>query len=189
MFYSEQKKQFKILNRRTFFLYLFKLTFFSLVGWRLYNIQILDSRKYKTLSKNNQIDVEIIPPLRGEIYDCKNKIIATNNKVFDLYLVPENTVSLNSTLNSLSEFVTINFDKRRKIIDLSKKIKKFEKIKIYENVDWNTLEKIESNKYAIPGIFIAQDSIRIYPFKQIFAHLLGYINKPNQQDLALQYSC
>ena len=56
MFYSVIKKQYSVLNRRTFFLYLLKLSLFSAVGWRLYDIQITDSKKYKTLSKNNQID-------------------------------------------------------------------------------------------------------------------------------------
>ena len=60
MFLSVNKKQYSILNRRTFFLYLLKLSFFSVVGWRLYDIQIVGSKKYKTLSKNNQIDLEII---------------------------------------------------------------------------------------------------------------------------------
>ena len=73
MFYSEQKKQVKIYNRRTFFLFLFKLSLFTAVGWRLYNIQILDSSKYKTLSKKNQIDLEILFPVRGKIFD-RNKI-------------------------------------------------------------------------------------------------------------------
>ena len=58
MFYSEEKKQYSILNRRSFFLYVLKLSLFSIVGWRLYNIQIKDSEKYKTLSKNNQIDMQ-----------------------------------------------------------------------------------------------------------------------------------
>ena len=62
MFYSEIKKKYSILNRRTFFLYLVKLSLFSVVGWRLYDIQIADSKKYKTLSENNQIDLEIILP-------------------------------------------------------------------------------------------------------------------------------
>ena len=78
MFYSENKKQYSVLNRRTFFLYLLKLSFFSAVGWRLYDIQIVDSKKYKTLSKNNQIDFEIIFPLRGEILDRNNILLATN---------------------------------------------------------------------------------------------------------------
>ena len=60
MFYSDQKKQLQNLNRRTFFLFLGKLSLLSIVGWRLFKIQIKDSQQYQTLSINNQIDVKII---------------------------------------------------------------------------------------------------------------------------------
>ena len=187
MFYSEQKKQITTYNRRTFFLFLLKLSLFTAVGWRIYNIQILDSSKYETLSKKNQIDLEIIFPLRGKIFDRNNILIADNEKVYDVYLIPENTKSINNTLNSLSKFIDIDFAKRRKIIQLTSKVKKFEKIKIFENISWSNLEKIETNKYNLEGIFIAEDHLRIYPYKEVFSHLLGYISKPNQQELSLPF--
>ncbi len=187
MFYSDQKKQVSIYNRRTFFLFLLKLSLFSVVGWRLYNIQILDSLKYKTLSKQNQIDLEIIFPLRGKIFDRNKILVAKNEKVYDLYLIPENTRSINNTLNALSKFIEIDFTKRRKIIELSTKVKKFEKIKIFENISWSTLEKIETNKYNLEGIFIAEDYLRVYPYKEVFSHLIGYISKPNQKELSLPF--
>ena len=187
MFYSEQKKQVSTYNRRTFFLFLLKLSLFTVVGWRLYNIQILNSSKYKTLSKKNQIDLEILFPVRGKIYDRNKILIANNEKVYDLYLIPENTKSINNTLDDLSKFIDIDFAKRRKIIELSTKVKKFEKIKIFENISWSTLEKIETNKYKLEGIFIAEDHLRIYPYKEVFSHLLGYINKPNEKELALPF--
>ena len=187
MLFSEQKKQITVFNRRTFFLYLFKISLFSLVGWRLYNIQIFNSSKYKTLSKKNQIDLEIIFPIRGKIFDRNNNLIARNEKVFDLYLIPEKTNSINNTLNSLSKFITIDFSKRRKIIELSSKVKKFQKIKIFENISWKELERIESNKYNLQGIFISEDYLRVYPYKEIFSHLLGYISKPNQKELSLPF--
>jgi len=187
VFYSEQKKQVSLFNRRTFVLFLLKLSLFTAVGWRLYNIQILDASKYKTLSKKNQIDLEIIFPIRGKIFDRNNVLIAKNEKVYDLYLIPENTKSINNTLNSLSKFIDIDFTKRRKIIELSNKVKKFEKIKIFENISWSTLEKIETNKYNLEGIFITEDYLRVYPYRDIFSHLLGYISKPNQKELALPF--
>ncbi len=187
MFYSDQKKQVKLLNRRTFFLFLIKLSLFSVVGWRLYNIQILDSSKYKTMSKKNQIDLEILFPIRGEIFDRNKVLIAKNDKVYDVYIIPENTKSINNTLNALSQFIDIDFVKRRKVIELSKKVKKFEKIKIFENIPWSTLEKIETNKYSLQGVFIAEDYLRVYPYKDNFSHLLGYISKPNQQELSLPF--
>ena len=47
--------------------------------------------------------------------------------------------------------------------------------------------KIETNKYKLEGIFIAEDYLRIYPYKEVFSHLLGYINKPNEKELALPF--
>ncbi len=187
MFYSDQKKQVSLFNRRTFILFLLKLSLFSTVGWRLYNIQILDSSKYKTMSKKNQIDLEIIFPIRGKIFDRNKVLIAKNEKVYDVYLIPENTKSINNTLNALSQFIDINFVKRRKVIELSTQVKKFEKIKIFENIPWSTLEKIETNKYNLEGIFISEDYLRVYPYKDNLSHLLGYISKPNQQDLTLPF--
>ena len=187
MFYSDQKKQVSLFNRRTFILFLLKLSLFSAVGWRLYNIQILDSSKYKTMSKKNQIDLEIIFPVRGKIFDRNRVLIAKNEKVYDVYLIPENTKSINNTLNALSQFIDIDFAKRRKVIELSTQVKKFEKIKIFENISWSILEKIETNKYNLQGIFIAEDYLRVYPYKDNFSHLLGYISKPNQQELALPF--
>ena len=187
MFYSEQKKQFKILNRRTFFLLLLKVSLFSILGWRLFNIQITNSKKYQTLSKNNQINVEIIYPVRGIITDRLGNIIASNVKVFDLYVIPERTKNINETLNKLSTFVKLDFVKRREIIELSKKVKKFEKIKIFENLEWKTLELLEANKNYLNGIQLIEDFQRIYPQKEIFSHLLGYVNKPSKKDLSLPY--
>ena len=187
MFYSENKKQYSVLNRRSFFLYLLKLSLFSIVGWRLYNIQIKESEKYKTLSKNNQIDIEILYPLRGKILDVKDNVLVTNKKVYDIYLIPENTTNINKTLNQISKIINIDFPKKRKIIDLSKKVKKFEKIKIFENINWNELEKIEAEKINIEGIFISQDYMRVYNYGNIFSHLLGYINKPNEDEISLPF--
>ena len=187
MYYSEQKKQLQIINRRTFFLLLAKAGLLSTVGVKLFNIQITNSSKYQTLSKNNQINIEILYPVRGLIIDRSGKIIATNVKVFDLYIIPERTENINETLNNLSNFIKLDFRKKREIINLSKKVKKFEKIKIIENLDWKTLELIEANKNYLSGLDLVEDFQRYYPHRNSFSHLLGYVNKPSKKDLNLPY--
>ena len=187
MQYFDQKKQIKNLNRRSFFLLLTKLSLFSVISYRLFDIQITNSSKYKTLSKNNQINVEILYPVRGIIKDRKGNIIASNLKVFDLYIIPEQTKSLNKTLNDLSNFIDLDFKTKRKIINLSKTVKKFEKIKVQENLDWKTLEMLETNKNYLEGISLVEDFQRIYPQNESFSHLLGYVNKPSKKDLNLPY--
>ena len=187
MYYSDQKKILKIINRRTFFLFAGKVSLLSLLGWRLFDIQINNSSKYQTLSKNNQINIDILYPIRGIIYDRSGKIIASNVKVFDLYIIPEQTENINKTLNQLSKYIDLSFEKKREIINLSKIVKKFEKIKIVENLDWKTLELLEANKNYLSGLKLIEDFQRIYPEKENFSHLLGYVNKPSVKDLNLPY--
>ncbi|MFL2510625.1 MAG: penicillin-binding protein 2 [Alphaproteobacteria bacterium] len=187
MQYFDQKKQIKNLNRRSFFLLLTKLSLFSVISYRLFDIQITNSSKYKTLSKNNQINVEILYPVRGIIKDRKGNIIASNLKVFDLYIIPEQTKNLNKALNDLSNFIDLDFKTKRQIINLSKTVKKFERIKVLENLDWKTLEMLETNKNYLEGISLVEDFQRIYPQNESFSHLLGYVNKPSKKDLNLPY--
>ena len=187
MYHSDKKKQWQILNRRSFFLLLGKVSLLTIVGSRLYNIQITNSNKYKTLSKNNQIDVKILYPTRGLIIDRSGNILANNIKVFDLYIIPEKTKNINITLNRLDKFIELNFQKKREIIKLNSKVKKFEKIKIAENLSWKTLELIETNKNYLEGLELIEDSIRVYPEESFLSHILGYVNKPSKKDLSLPY--
>ena len=187
MFNKREKDQFKIYNRRTFLLFGAKISIFSIIGWRFFDIQILNSKKYKTLSKKNQINVDILYPIRGEIKDRNKIIIASNKRVYDLYIIPEQTNDLEDTLNNLNDFIKINFKQKRKIINLSKKIKKFESIKVLENLDWKSLELIETNKTHLNGLHLKEDFQRLYPGNNYFAHILGYISQPDKKEVNLPY--
>ena len=185
MFNLENKKQTQTINRRTFFVVLGKFGIFSLIGWRFFDLQILNSSKYETLSKKNQINIEILYPIRGEITDRNNNIIATNTKVYDLYIVPEQSKNLEETLNNLNYFVNFGFKEKRKVIELSKKLQKFESIKVLENLNWNSLEIIETNKNHLSGLHLKEDFLRVYPGKDHFSHILGYISQPSKEDFNL----
>ena len=77
MYYSQIKKQNAVYSRRSFILLLRKVSLISFIGYRLFNVQIIQSKKYQTLSKKNQISLEILHPLRGEIFDRNNILIAS----------------------------------------------------------------------------------------------------------------
>jgi penicillin-binding protein 2 len=164
-----------------------KLGLFSLVSWKLFDIQIIQSSKYKTLSKNNQINIEILFPVRGNILDRNNNLIASNKNTYDLFLIPEQTINIKETLDKLSEFISIDFKTKRKVIVLSKKVKKFQNVKILKNIGWKELEIIEANKHVLPGLHLQLVSIRVYPYDRYLSHILGYTNQPSEVDMNLPY--
>ena len=115
------------------------------------------------------------------------KLIASNKKVYDLYVVPEQTDNLMKTLNNLSSFISLDYQTKKNVIKLSNKLKKFKSIKVLENLNWNDLEIIEANKNYLQGLSLKTDYQRIYPYEKYFSHILGYVSQPTQKDLILPY--
>ena len=78
----------KTISRRGFVLSLAKFTFFGIVTARLAYLQIFESKKFKQLSDKNRYRELKQVPERGTIFDFKDRIIASNNQVYQLSIFP-----------------------------------------------------------------------------------------------------
>ena len=187
MFFSEKKNQFKSFTRRSFILISAKLTLLILVIIKLFNLQIKESEKYKTLSKKNRIDFKLIYPERGLVLDSSNTVLAKNYNKYDLYIIPEEIKNMGLLLKNLSKTIKITFKQRKKAISLSKKLKKFEMIKIVEDLNWTELEKVETNMIDFSGVHLISSPKRYYSYGRHFSHVIGYTSKPSEIDMKLPY--
>ena len=74
--------------RRFFLPFVTLLTAVIFIG-RLVSLQLLNS-SYKLLSDSNAVIENSIFPERGYIYDRNNKLLVSNQPVYDLMAIPEN---------------------------------------------------------------------------------------------------
>ena len=88
----------KKLYRRTAIFVALKLLFFTIIVSRLYKLQVIDSKKYKTLADENRIKLIIRMPERGKIYDENGLILASNKTHYSLKITPEQIDDLNSVI-------------------------------------------------------------------------------------------
>ena len=51
---------------------------------RLFQLQVIDSQHYSSLSENNRVNLLPIPPTRGLIYDRQGRLLAQNLPSFTL---------------------------------------------------------------------------------------------------------
>ena len=72
--------------------------FFFGLGARLYYLQHLQEKKYKTLSNKNRLKVDIIPPKRGLISDSNGRIIADTKRIFRVEILKETILNLKKVL-------------------------------------------------------------------------------------------
>ena len=86
------------------------VVFFGIFG-RLVSLQINEANKYKTLSDKNRFREWKLAPQRGIIRDFFNKEIASNEKVYQLHITPENSPNLETLFFRLKTILNLS-DKR-----------------------------------------------------------------------------
>ena len=57
--------------------------------WRMRDLQIEESDTYRTLAEENRINVRLIAPARGEIFDRKGRKLAVNHQNYRVVMVRE----------------------------------------------------------------------------------------------------
>ena len=172
----------RMISRRMFFTSIAKAAILVGIFGRLVSLQINESKKYRTLSDKNRFREWRLAPKRGVISDYFNKEIASNEKVYQLHITPENTqdierlfVRLKSILNLSNERI---FALRRKIA----KQKPWEPIIVSDNLTWSEFSRINLFLHELQGVEPIVSVARIYHEKSS-SHVIGYVSKISKKDL------
>lgn len=151
---------------------------------RLAYLQFLEYQRFTTLSLKNQMSIIPLPPPRGIIYDATGVILADNIPVYALEITPERVHDLPQTLTqlqgllpSITEDDLDNF-KRMRIQNRS-----FVPIPIKLQLTTEEVATFASHQYQFPGVNITARLLRYYPFKELTAHVLGYVGRINLEEL------
>ena len=99
----------KLLSRRAFLLGLGKGALLTTILLRLMYLQLYKTDQYKVLAEKNRISLRFIPPLRGNILDRNDKILALNKNSYNLLIEnTKNKSEIIKTLNKVSEVIFLN---------------------------------------------------------------------------------
>ena len=175
----------KLLSRRTFLLGLGKGVLFSTIFFRLAYLQLFKSDQYKVLAEKNRISLRLIPPLRGNILDRNDNVLALNKNSYNVLIEGNKSRSeIEETVEKISRIIYLNDTDINKIYNtFSTKKKSDLPIVIKKNLKWNELSSLNVNLINLPNVFIEKGIRREYPFENIAAHVIGYMADPKKSDI------
>ena len=107
----------KQLTRRAFLLCGLQLGFGGVLAARLRHLQVEQANQFRLMADENRINVRLISPKRGEIYDRNGVILARNEQSFRITLVEEETDDVKDVLDKLSQLILITPDDVQQIIE------------------------------------------------------------------------
>lgn len=168
----------KILNRRSFIILFLGsiVSFFVLL--RLYSLQVINFALYKKKSIQNKITVKAIPPLRGDIFDNKRRLIAGNSSFYEFILFKNLNKKFKDEINHFNLLLDLKLDIQKILSDIEKQ-SLYVPYKI-SRANWDQIVKFEKNKFLFTAIKISESKKRFYPYQNM-SQILGYIGSSNQK--------
>ncbi|MGH7092506.1 MAG: penicillin-binding protein 2 [Stellaceae bacterium] len=154
----------------------------ALVG-RLYQLQVLDQNRYRVLADENRINIRLLVPPRGRIFDRFNTILADNRQNYRVVVVPEQTSDINATLSALASLIAVSDADIHRVLRDVKRLHPFIPVEVRGNLSWDEMSRIEVAVPELPGVSIEQGLLRNYPFGPTAAHVLGYVAAVTEKDL------
>jgi penicillin-binding protein 2 len=160
------------------------LVLIALIG-RLFYLQVENHEHYTTLSQDNRVKLDPLPPTRGLIYDQNGAILAQNLPAYSLEITPEKTKNLDHTIQKLSEIIEIDEDDINRFHQLRRQRRRFDSIPIRVRLKDKEVAIIAVNRHRFPGVDVKASLLRDYPQGMMTAHLLGYVGRINEQELQI----
>jgi penicillin-binding protein 2 len=149
---------------------------------RLASLQINEVSKYRSLADKNRFRETKFAPPRGSIIDYYGEEIASNTRIYQLHITPENTPDIDQLLIRLKSLINLS---DRKIYLIRKKISKqksWDTTIISDNLSWSEFSKINLFLHELEGANPVVSIARIYK-NNASAHAVGYVSEISPRDI------
>ena len=163
------------IGRRSLFVGGLFLTMGAVLTGRMRYLQVERADDFRLLAEENRINIRLLPPARGLIFDRGGVLLAENEQNYRVTLVREDAGDIDAVLAELGRIVTLDMvalERARAEID---RRPPFVPVTIADRLSWAEISAIAVNAPALPGITPEVGLSRIYPMGADLAHVVGYV--------------
>ena len=173
----------KRVNRRSLLMGGAMVAMFAVLGARMRFLSVEQADEFRLLAEENRINMRLIPPERGLIFDRNGKLIAGNEQNYRVTLTREDAGDVEIVLNRLSRLIPMTADDLDRIKRDLERNSPFVPIIVADRLEWEDFSKIALNAPTLPGVTPEVGLSRTYPLVDDFSHVVGYVGPVSERDL------
>jgi penicillin-binding protein 2 len=160
----------------------------SILGVRLYYLQVVNGDYYSERAENQRIRLIPISAPRGAIFDRNGKILVDSRPTFNVVISKEpgqtrETIDIDSRVVDYARGLDLE---PRFVVERLNAIAKqpdFETLVLKENVTMQDIAWVESHSLEYPELRVELRPQRYYPHGKNLAHVLGYVGEISPKQL------
>jgi penicillin-binding protein 2 len=173
----------QIFRRRVLLAALIALLVFTVLLWRAAFLQVDRHAHFSEMAENNRTRTLVIPPERGRIFDDGGRVVADNVATYQAQIVPEDADDLKRELSMLQQVLKLDDDTLHDLKDRIKFGRSFDPILVKSDLTPVEMAKLAQLQPWLPGVSVESSLKRVYPYRQLLAHVVGYVGRINVADL------
>ncbi len=157
----------------------------TILGARLYYLQVVKGEYYEDKAENQRIRKIPIPAPRGAIFDRHGKLLVDSRPTYNVTLSNEPIKKIDVTERVDDYARGLNVDRQYVVerLNLIKKQNDFETMVLKENASIQDITWVEAHSMEYPELRVELQPQRYYPHKEILAHVLGYVGEISPKEL------
>ncbi|MDZ7906591.1 MAG: penicillin-binding protein 2 [Cypionkella sp.] len=157
------------------------------LGTRMHQLGVSQGDKYRLLAEENRINIRLIPPARGQIFDRNGVPIASNEQNYRVVITKEDASKANggveAVIDRLCQIIPMTKEDTANALKALDRNSPFVPIPVAERLSWQDLSEVAVNSPALPGVSPEVGLSRTYPLQGDFAHVVGYVGPVSEKDL------
>ena len=157
----------------------------SILGARLYYLQVVQGQYYSDRAENQRIRLIPIPAPRGAIFDRSGKILVDSRPTYNVVLSnePIKKIDVKDRVDDYAYGLAMETRDVVERINLIKKQNDFETMVLKENATMQDISWVESHSLEYPELRVELQPQRFYPHGVYMAHILGYVGEISPKQL------
>ncbi len=145
------------------------------LAMRMRYMQVDQADEFRLLAEENRINIRLIAPARGELFDRNGKILGQNSPSYRIIIVREDAGDVEKVISDLSKLIYLDPEDLERARAEMRRAPAFLPITLADQVTWEEISKVAVNAPSLPGITPEVGLARHYPQKGDFAHVIGYV--------------
>ena len=154
------------------------------LGWRMRQIQIEETERYRLLAEENRVNLRLIPPARGLIFDREGRALAVNRQNYRIVMVREQAGEPAEILARLAQIIELPPEIQERALKEMAARSAFVPVVVTEHLTWDDVVRVSANAPVLPGVIPEVGLSRSYPDAYSTSHVVGYVGPVSESDLA-----
>jgi len=150
---------------------------------RMRHLQLEQADQFRLLADENRINIQLLPPARGRVFDRNGQIIAENIPSYRITMVREQAGDVDAVIARLARLVELDPGELEKARRDLRDLRGDTPVTLADRVSWEAISRVAVNAPALPGVMPEVGLSRRYPLRDDYAHVVGYVGAVSDKDL------